>query len=330
MLLVVSIFAFISFPVVTWNQPWSLLTKLFLLLSALFAVTFAGLSMYSAPLLAHRDLKSYYGVQAISALSRLAVCSFLHAIGFLTAVLASFMGAIGLLIIGIGYKIKAKPFFEEAFRDDPVSNGEMIRYLKPMIPGLIYNSIQGQVMVVIITFVGKAANIAEVTALGRIGQLFVVLSAFNSVVIEPYIAGVSRRLLFRRYALFILCGVGVVAVIMLVAELYPGALLWVLGSKYSHLTQELFWAITASCIFYLAALMWTMHAARKWVWGWATFFYITANVAVIVVSSMILDLGTTAGVLKMGVLSGCVGLILQIVIGFVGFLPGGKAVAVAD
>jgi hypothetical protein len=48
----------------------------------------------------------------------------------------------------------------------------MLHYLSPIIPGIIFTAVQGQISVLLITLFGQTKSIAEVAALGRLGQLF--------------------------------------------------------------------------------------------------------------------------------------------------------------
>jgi len=47
--------------------------------------------------------------------------------------------------------------------------------------------------------------------------------------------------------------------------MFPEALLWVLGPKYSHLGKELFLMVLSAVLFAVLACMWQLNVARGWI-----------------------------------------------------------------
>jgi len=66
-------------------------------------------------------------------------------------------------------------------------------------------------------YIWSNASIAEVAALGRLGQLFFILSSFNSVIIGPYIAKLAQRNLTIKYFQILGSAVIVAVVLCLIA-----------------------------------------------------------------------------------------------------------------
>jgi hypothetical protein len=186
-------------------------------------------------------------------------------------------------------------------------------------PSTIFFALQGQISIFLISWFGRAESIAEVGALGRIGQLFIMLGAFNSVVIAPNIARISRQLLPRRYIQVLVGAVAVCCALIGLALVFPGVFLWLLGHKYEHLRSELPWMMASACVGYVTGVMWTMHSARKWIFSWGVWTYIAAVVLTQIAGLLYMDLSTTTGVILFGLYSSFATLAVQIAWAIFGF-----------
>jgi len=195
---------------------------------------------------------------------------------------------------------------------------QVLRYLVPSLPGALYFSIQGPLVVWLAATFGGARNIAEVGALGRLGMIVGMCSGLTGVVLLPRLARiVDDRLYLRRYlqygGLLLALAVG----LLTVTALFPGALLLILGSHYSGLHRELVLVIASAGLTLLGGYVVSVNLARSWN-RWETLavlLYIAAQAGFVA----ILPLGTTAGVLQFNLLSAAAGLGLQLAITVVGF-----------
>jgi O-antigen/teichoic acid export membrane protein len=300
MLVITLAVAAVAFPLVTWRQEWGAGTKLLLFSAIALAVMFQGWMMYGSPLLVHRRLRSYYRPQIASAALRLACCLALYAAGLLSAWTAAWLGALAVGFVGLSYRRAARDCVREPAASDAEANRQMLRYLAPLMPGVVFSAMQGQLTVAIITVFGSTEKIAEVSALGRIAQLFLLLSAFNAVLLEPYVARLPAVLLRRRYAQILGAAVLLAVVIGAAGFAFPGPLLWLLGPKYVGLERETSWMVLTACISYVSGVMWTMHAARRWVFWWGTVAYIVALLVVQIACALTLDLSQTMPVIWFG------------------------------
>jgi O-antigen/teichoic acid export membrane protein len=292
--------AAVAFPLLTWRQEWGGGTKLLLFGAIALSVIFQGWMMYGSPLLVHRRLVSYYRPQIFSAALRLGLCLGLQWAGLLSGWTVAWLGALAVGFVGISYRRAARDCVQEPVASEPEVNREMRRYLAPLLPGVVFAALQGQITVGIITLFGSTDKIAEVSALGRIGQLFLLLSAFNAVMVEPYIARVPASLLPRRYAQILISAILLAAVIGVSGFLFPSPLLWLLGPKYAGLGREVGWMVLTACVGYVSGVMWTMHAARRWIFWWGTVVYIVALVVVQAGCALTMDLSRTMPVIWFG------------------------------
>jgi O-antigen/teichoic acid export membrane protein len=257
--------AAIVFLGITHKQKWPWTTQIALLASVLLALYSSGpLSYYSAPLFLYRRLRDYYFPQTISGMLRLVAYLAFSAIGCLNSWTAAGLGALNITISGYLLGKKSQNTFDWPTNDDPVIRKEIRRYVLPATPAILLGAFHGQIALFLISIFGSTVSIAEVAALGRIGQLFNVLMTFNMVIVEPYIARLKREQLRVSYFRFIALAAIGCTVLVSTSFAAPGIFLWLLGSKYSDLRSLIGWVILTACVNYIAGLIWIMNRARKW------------------------------------------------------------------
>lgn len=256
----------VAFLAIMHKQHWGLTVQLLLLASVLLALYSGGMvSYYSAPLFIFGRLREYYVPQIASGAGRLAAYVGLEFAGGLNAWTAAGLSALNVTLNGSWLGKKSRPYLEWPEKEDRATDRELFHYILPAAPAMIFAAFQSQITLFLISIFGGTVDIAQVAALGRIGQLFSVLMTFNMIVVEPYIARLSRKRLFSTYFKFLLLASVACTPIVLVAFIWPQAFLWLLGSKYEILRGLLGWVVLASCLNYLAGLMWIMNRARKWI-----------------------------------------------------------------
>lgn len=195
---------------------------------------------------------------------------------------------------------------------------EMIKYLIPLLPGALYMAFQGQISIFLIAGFGHIQEIAKVGALGRLGQLFVLLTTSNSVLLAPYIAKTPRQKLPKRYlvAASVVCAV---ALILCLMGIYlPDLFLFILGPQYHGLHVEVALTIAASSISYLSTGLWAMNSSRKWVFWWTGMAQVGMVLGTQLACIFIFPLSTASGILWMGVCVNAASLLVQVAMGVVG------------
>jgi hypothetical protein len=203
----------------------------------------------------------------------------------------------------------------------------MVRYLLPLLPGTVYQALQGQISLFLIAVFAHVGQIAEVAAAGRIGQLFLLLNSSNGVLVTPFFAKTPRSLFRRRYG-YVMCAVGAVALLMAAsAWLFPGAYLLLLGARYSNLTPQVRLVVYASAIGYFAGAMWSVAVARKWIFWWSGSMHLILLTLIQLVCVMFLPLNTSVGVLKMNIFTALGALTVQVFYLIQGFSVHAKAEA---
>jgi hypothetical protein len=306
------------FPLIVIKQPWGAPVKTELWAATLASVFFQSYLMYGAPLLIGRKLRAYYVSQLLPALGRIGIAFVLFVSKALTAPLIAGVGAISFLVQGVLYKRAASPLISEPAHPNSEHMLEMRRYLAPTWPGMIYYAFAGQITIALITVFGKTSGIAEVSAIGRLGQFFLLLSMMNYVLIEPYIARLPKHKVAPRYLLVAGGTVGLCLLAIACARLFPGPIVWLLGPKYAQLRDLIWIQILVSCLYHLSGVLYVMNGARKWVYWQTTTVATGATILAQVIMIAKLPMGTTADILRFSVISGIVSVVGVAVTGLYG------------
>jgi O-antigen/teichoic acid export membrane protein len=299
---------------------------LLLVLAVLLTVQFqAWASYYEIPLLLNNRLVAYYNPQIAAAALRIVssvALYYAHWISSTTVILAN---TLSIVVMGVSYRFLARPWIDVPRAVSKVHGREMVRFLLPLLPGTVYQALQGQISLFLITVFGHVGQIAEVAAAGRIGQLFLLLNSSNGVLVTPFFAKTPRAFFRRRYG-YAMCAVGAVALLVAAsAKLCPGAYLLLLGANYSNLTSQVRLVVYASAIGYFAGAMWSVAVARKWIFWWSGSMQMVLLTVIQLVCVMFLPLNSSEGVLKMNIFTALGALTVQLFHAIQGFSVHGKA-----
>jgi hypothetical protein len=259
-------FAVVAFFAIVHRHHWSLSLQILLVSAVLLALYSSGkFSCYSPPFFLYRRLREFYSPQTISAVVRLVFYVILRIAGELNAWTAAALSALNITFNSRVLAKKSRQWADWTGQGTRSEEREIVHYLLPAMPAFIFAAFQSQISLFLISIFGQTVSIAQVAALGRISQMFLVLQTFNIVIVEPYIARLSRERLAAAYLRLILLASACCIPVVLVTFAYPKAILWILGPKYTGLGNVIGWLVLASCINYVAGLAWIMNRARKWI-----------------------------------------------------------------
>jgi hypothetical protein len=287
--------AIVAFLAIMHRHHWSAWIQVFLLASLLLSIYASGKSAYyAAPLYLYGRLKECYLPQTVSGTGRLLGMVVLQWVGGLNGAVAACVNAVSTVVNGEALQRNARRHMEWPLQDNEHVDREVLRYILPAIPAMIFAAFQVQSAVLLISIFGQNAGIAQVSALGRLSQLFGILTIFNAVIIEPFMARLPHARVGWRYLL--LLGLAVLGCAPLVAFAFaePAMTLRLLGSKYEALGTVVGWAILAGALNYLQVLMWIMNRSRKWVFWRGTFLEIGLTLSAEAVFVLVHGVRTTA------------------------------------
>ena len=284
------------------QHHWDILPSVLLFISIIASIYFSGMvSYYGAPLLIRGRLSHFYRHQLTGAVFRLVVTGILYLSGGLNAWTISWTNALGMLLIGWLNARESRPFATLPLHHVPEVTRQMVRYIMPNMPNIIFYALQGQISLFLISFFGQTRSIAEVGALGRLGQIFLLLFGFNSAVIEPFMAKLPGTRVLRNFLAVFAVASSICTAICLVGFFEPRWLLLLLGARYASLQQETGWLMFGSCIGYLATVIWTVCGARRWLYWTTTWVNIGMTVAAQMVFLLLFKVDTTLHVIWFGV-----------------------------
>lgn len=230
------------------------------------------------------------------AIARLAVVSALFALGGLTAVTAV---AVGVLVAVVRiwpirawiFNILPKPTTASPRPEDVE---EIVTGVKRQLPVEAFYVSQMQIVLLLLSFRADAAVIAGFGALMRIAALLGPIRMVNAAFFVPIAAQAKVRVVQKILGLTVLISVPGLALV-LVALLWPGVLLWLLGENYAHLRSEIL--IMALCVAFVqtGGEYWNLIAHRGWVEY--SIFQIPLGILWVVASLFWLDLSSISGAL---------------------------------
>jgi hypothetical protein len=230
-------------------------------------------------------------------LAKLAACAALHFVSMLSASAVCWLNAICAVLTGRLYRESARPYYSEPAAVDPETRRALLKYIAPLVPATVFYAFQGQIQIWLISTFGKDQNIAEITALGRLGQVFLVLISFNATLLTPFIARVPFARIAMRYAQAVLLILGIAGTITAAAYLFPNLFLMLLGPKYMNLRRELGLSVLASSISFAITAVYSMNNARRWNFQWVGIATIVGILAIQTALVAVMDLSTTYNVL---------------------------------
>jgi O-antigen/teichoic acid export membrane protein len=317
----------IVYPLLVRHQHWSFTTVAAMVAILVVTSWFSGVSSsYGAVLILRRSRRDYYRIQMTSNLLRLTLLGVFWAFHWLNALTAMLISVSGVTYIAIRYYQCAGRLLGTRGEPSRQMQKAVIRLALPNSPNIIFYAIQGQVSLMIIAIFGRTTGLASVGALARIGQLFVMMSLMNSVLVEPYFARLPSHRLKSTY-LKTLALVGAAALGMVgFAASFPEVFLWLLGHKYSHLRTELVWTVAGSAINYFSGVIWIINFSRRFVFWWASWLNIVVIILVQVFFIWRTDLSSVRTVLILTCVSGLASLCVNALSGIYGFARGPRQV----
>jgi O-antigen/teichoic acid export membrane protein len=203
--------------------------------------------------------------------------------------------------------------------ENPEDRREIVRLTRHLAANAVFYCLQGQITIFLISFFAhRVGAVAEVGALGRLAMIFMVLSNLLTNVFVPAFARCQDRRKLRWLYAAILGGVGMFSLVILAfTVLFPEQFLYVLGSKYAHLHNELLLMVGGAAIGALTGTFWALNASKAWVSG--AWLYIPLTVATQIALIPYIDFSSVTGVLMFNLLSAVPNLLLNAVLSYRGF-----------
>jgi len=318
--IIIAVVISIVFPLFALDHNWSWPVTCLLLVGILSNLFFSGnISYYKPVLQMHKCFRGIYKISVFTLIIRFILVYIPYLFNALNAWIAVLSTSLMTIINGRSFKKKAQSYLEEPSQSDAEVRKEMFNYIKPIIPGILFATVQAQVTIFIISIFGDTENIAEVGALSRLGQLYTILNLSASVLIAPFIARQSTDGLLGKFIMITLLYSVFLLGIVFIGYFYPEIFFMVLGSKYDHLNAELVLLLVFSGLNVLNGVIWAMTSSRKWIYSWMPVVSISGTILVQVLAALSLNLSTTYNVLLFSLYTSAFVLFTRILVAFVGF-----------
>lgn len=195
---------------------------------------------------------------------------------------------------------------------------EIIARIKSQFAYYTFFIFQGQLTIGLISLFGNTQKIAEVGALGRLGILISIIGSVVSQIGAPGFARrQTRKALFQYYTLIIGTVTLLALLMVILSSSYPLLLLWILGSKYYHLRNEVSLIALGSMVTLIYSSMWSLNVAKGWIqYSW---IIIPATLLTQCIAITYLDISTVNGVIVFNIFSTVPSVIVNIYMSYLGF-----------
>lgn len=184
--------------------------------------------------------------------------------------------------------------------DTDAYDAEIRQKVRHMYPFTVFNCMQGQLSVGLISLFGASAQVADLGALSRLIVVFGLAGApLVQIAIPSFARSKEKDQLLRQFkkvcALYALFAAG----ILTVAILLPAPILWLLGPQYSHLSHELRFTVIGLIVSGYSTITWGLLMARGWVQSMT--LVIPVGLAAQVAGLCLFDLSSVSGVLSFNI-----------------------------
>ena len=254
--------------------------------------------LYGQSLLIRQELRVLNVSQNAMGALRFAVYIIAYACGWLGSVFALALNT--LLNAGMAGVLRgrARKQFDEPVGGDPAAvaaRREILRFVRPQLPVMIFNAVEGQIVVFLVSIVGGGAALAETGALSRLNMLFAITPALYTWIIQPYFARIAPTLAARRFWQIAVAGGAILSLAPIAGFVLPEPFLWLLGPHYAHLRVEVGLLLLANSIGCGVALVSTLSLARRWVFDDAILWIALLTVGFQTIAVAVHDVSRPAG-----------------------------------
>jgi hypothetical protein len=321
--------AAIVFTLLVQKQHWGIAVVAQMIGVLLFTAWFARVSSsYGAVLILRRDRSHYYRIQMIGSLGSLALLVLFWAFHHMNVYVGILLNVAQIVFMASSYYRRAQELLGIKGNPDPQQQKAIVRLAMPNFPSSVFYAVQGQITLMLITVFGhSAASVANVGALARLGQILVLFSQMNPILVEPFFARLQAARLMRVYLTAAFLVTLFATAFTASAFFFPHIFLWVLGPKYSTLHYEVGLQVLSSSLSFVSGFLWVVHSSRRFVYWWNTVANITLTVLVEAVVIWKVDLSTVSHVLILNIATSTASLLVCISCGVYGFWRGPQKMA---
>jgi O-antigen/teichoic acid export membrane protein len=317
--------AYISIAVVTPILLWMLIKNGASIIEAILItiVVLVGLNfqltntVLSVVLRLHSQIDRVQHLELTSTISRLVLLG----VAYLTFLNATAVMIAYSMVLGLQRLLLERWVTNSIDRKAPINVDDrkfILAKIRVLAPNGIFFCIQTQITVWLISLFGSTENIAEIGALGRLAVIFTLItSIMNTIVLPSFARCQSKAILRRRYFQILGCIFVFEAAMLGIATLWTYQLVWILGSQYYHLENEVSLMVLSATISSITQVMASLNSTKAWVqYSWIE---IPLRISLQVILLLILDISTIRGILLFSIFSQISPLTVSILRTYLGF-----------
>jgi O-antigen/teichoic acid export membrane protein len=281
------------------NASW---LATFLIIGALIPAFFATLSgnLLSIGPSLHQAVKPLQKIQvgvSVGRLLMLLMTLFIFPWAFIAILCSSLPQIWG----NINLRKCSKDYADFTQKPDPAIQKEIVSFVQRILPGAIYYCLSGQLTIWLISIFGNTEGIAQIGALGRLSVMLGVFSSIFGTLIIPRFARLADdyTLVLRKFLQILFGLAGVFLSIVVVVSIIPGQLLWILGSNYAGLENEIVLSVGGSCLNLFAGLLFTISTCRNWAIN--PVISIPVTISAVVAGIFLINISSLTGILKFNI-----------------------------
>ncbi len=171
----------------------------------------------------------------------------------------------------------------------------------PLVPGIIFASVQSQLLIFLASFLSSANGLAEVAVASRFAFFFAFLGALSNYLILPRLSvNTSNKVFLLSVIKWLLLYCSICLLIVLSVYYTFDLLLVVIGEEYQSVEGMLLFILSMHALNAISTLLWTVQVARKWIWRWLPYVSIPFILSGQFIMLIVLDLSDTRGMIIFG------------------------------
>ena len=228
----------------------------------------------------------------------------------LNALTLMFVSILTFYLTLIPTKTKAFEYATHPSVVNPSDQKTLLSYARRGFLNSLFVCLQGQIALYIFTSFGQTDSIAEISAIGRITVLSgIVTQAIGAVLIPRFAICQTHGKSFSLYKYILVISFLSFMPFLIISFIAPSAFLWILGTQYANLGDELAMAMLVFAATQISVVMWSLNSSRGWI-NAHSFLLIPSTLVLQAFFASIIDLATIRGVLLIQLVQPSVAIIL--------------------
>ncbi len=143
---------------------------------------------------------------------------------------------------------------------------DLRKLYRSQLPINLYNFIDSQFVVFILTFFGNTILLADVNAAGRLSLFVVAINAFiNNYIVVQFAKVENKQKFINLLFLTIIVFIFFYVIAILASYYWPEVFIWIIGKQYSNVMPFIYLTVTSICIANFSGLIYAVNYSKMWI-----------------------------------------------------------------